>query len=73
MFEHLDRDNHENGSEERYHERLRKHQDSYGDRQRHLFWWLVHNCLAHPMIGVFPVGFAFRFHDWTSGKINKVE
>lgn len=42
----------------------------YRNRPRHVFWWLVHNCVAHPMIGVAPVKACFDFHDWTSRKIN---
>jgi hypothetical protein len=36
----------------------------------HTAWWLVHNCVAHPLIGVFPRRPAFRFHDWTSRKMH---
>lgn len=37
---------------------------------QHYFWWFVHNCIAHPMIGVIPIKTTFRFHDYTSDKIN---
>ena len=70
MFEFLDRDNHEDGSEERYHERLEKHDDTYGSRRRHHFWWILHNCLAHFLIGIFPIKIFFQFHDYTARKIN---
>ena len=70
MFEHLDRDDHEDGSAERYVERIAKHEDSYGNRRRHHVWWFVHNCVAHPLIGVLPIQATFRFHDWTARKIN---
>lgn len=70
MFEHLDREGHEDGSEERFRERLAKHDDAYGSRRRHHLWWLVHNCLAHPLIGVCPIRPFFRFHDWTARRIN---
>jgi hypothetical protein len=36
----------------------------------HTAWWLVHNCIAHPLIGVLPRRPAFRFHDWTSRKMH---
>lgn len=36
----------------------------------HHFWWFVHNCIAHPMIGVCPHEKTFAFHDYTSDKIN---
>lgn len=70
LFEHLDRDDHENGSAERYAERVKVHRDTYGNKRRHLFWWLVHNCVAHPLIGVLPIRATFDFHDWTSRRIN---
>jgi len=35
----------------------------------HDFWWIVHNCVAHPLIGVLPIKPTFDFHDWTSDKI----
>lgn len=73
MFEFLDRDNHEDGSESRFQERLAKHDDTYGSRRRHHFWWFVHNCVAHPLIGVCPIPFFFRFHDYTARRINVVD
>jgi hypothetical protein len=36
----------------------------------HRFWWLVHNCVAHPLIGVCPIKTFHDFHDWTSIKLN---
>lgn len=36
----------------------------------HGFWWFVHNCVAHPMIGLCPIKSFFEFHDYTSNKIN---
>lgn len=39
-------------------------------RVKHFVWWLIHNCVAHPIIGVAPVKVAFDFHDWTSRKLN---
>jgi len=37
---------------------------------KHYFWWLLHNLVAHPAIGIAPVRPAFEFHDWTSRKLN---
>ncbi len=37
---------------------------------RHHAWWLVHNLVSHPMIGILPVKATFRFHDWTSYRLN---
>ncbi len=34
------------------------------------FWWVVHNAIAHPMIGLLPVRLSFSFHDWTSRKMH---
>lgn len=39
-------------------------------RVKHYIWWLIHNCVAHPAIGLVPVKVAFDFHDWTSRKLN---
>jgi hypothetical protein len=37
---------------------------------QHYFWWMIHNLVAHPMIGLLPIKVSFRFHDWTSHKLN---
>ena len=55
----------EDGSEERYARRRRK-----VPWASHTLWWVVHNCVAHPLIGVAPVGPLFRFHDWTSRRMH---
>jgi hypothetical protein len=55
----------EDGSENRYDERRERVSPA-----RHAFWWWVHNCIAHPLIGVVPRRFAFEFHDWTSRKLH---
>lgn len=39
-------------------------------RVRHFGWWLLHNCVAHPILGVCPVRKTFELHDWTSKKLN---
>lgn len=44
--------------------------DLYWYRTIYLFWWFVHNCISHPIIGVCPMKWAFSFHDYTSDKIN---
>jgi hypothetical protein len=36
---------------------------------QHGFWWFVHNCITHPMIGICPIKPLFEFHDWTSVKL----
>lgn len=60
----------EDGSEERFHQRLDVFDQKKKPRLVHHFWWIVHNCLAHPMIGIIPIKSFFDFHDWTSRKIN---
>jgi len=37
---------------------------------QHYMWWLIHNWLAHFMIGLLPLKPFFQFHDWTSRKLN---
>ena len=36
---------------------------------QHGFWWFVHNCITHPLIGICPIKPLFDFHDWTSVKL----
>lgn len=36
----------------------------------HHLWWFVHNAIAHPLIAMAPFRPLFRFHDYTSAKIN---
>lgn len=53
------------GSEDRYAKRVRQ-----VPWLRHTFWWFVHNCVAHPIIGILPFTPFFKFHDWTSVKMH---
>jgi len=39
---------------------------------RHYVWWLVHNCIAHPLLGLIPIEPLHNFHDWTSKKLNRL-
>lgn len=57
----------EDGSQKRYADRVAKR-----PWLAHTFWWVVHNNIAHPLIGVLPVALAFRFHDWTSRKMHGI-
>jgi len=50
--------------------RIEKWKEKTGSAKEHHFWWFVHNCIAHPMIGVLPIKRTFDFHDYTSDKIN---
>lgn len=55
----------EDGAEDRYRERSARQSSA-----RHAFWWWLHNCVAHPLIGIVPRRAFFRFHDWTSRKLH---
>lgn len=57
-------------SEGRFHYRIEQWQEKKGSALGHHFWWFVHNCISHPLIGVLPRNETFRFHDFTSDKIN---
>lgn len=37
----------------------------------HHFWWLTHNCVVHPLIGLLPFEACFRLHDYTSDRLNE--
>lgn len=55
----------EPGSEERYGTRLKGR-----PWLSHTFWWVIHNCVAHFLIGIAPIKSLFKFHDWTSYKMH---
>lgn len=38
---------------------------------RHRFWWLLHNLVAHVLLGVLPCSATVWFHDWTSKELNR--
>lgn len=54
----------------RFHNRIKIWMKRKGSANEHHFWWFVHNCVAHPMIGLVPIKKFFQFHDFTSDKIN---
>ena len=60
------------GSEGRFARRIEKFRAAGKSfpRVQHYFWWLVHNVVAHGSIAVVPCRSTFRFHDWTSIKLN---
>lgn len=60
----------ETGAEDRFEKRKEVFKQQEEPLYKHHFWWLVHNCIAHPLIGFFPCKKTFDFHDWTSIKIN---
>lgn len=57
----------------RFHLRIRKWKRKRGSAAKHHLWWFVHNCVAHPLIGILPVRETFAFHDYTSDRINLKE
>lgn len=60
----------ETGSKERFHSRINVYKKEEKPVYKHHAWWLVHNCVAHPLIGFLPCKATFDFHDWTYKKIN---
>jgi hypothetical protein len=38
---------------------------------RHHAWWLLHNCISHPWLGIVPSPRAIWFHDFTSQHLNQ--
>lgn len=60
----------ETGSEERFEKRVEEFKKESKPVYKHHGWWFVHNCIAHPFIGILPCKASFDFHDWTSKKIN---
>lgn len=53
-------------------EKFRKAEKSFPILQ-HYFWWVMHNCVTHFLIGIVPIKPFFQFHDWTSVKLNAGE
>ncbi|MBI3632061.1 MAG: hypothetical protein HY225_01275 [Candidatus Vogelbacteria bacterium] len=66
----FDRD--EYGSQERFYDRIPLFKKAYSSFPvlRYYLWWLVHNCVSHPLIGIAPIKIFFVFHDWTSTKMH---
>lgn len=60
----------ETTSYQRFHNRIRLFRILKKSVVVHHFWWFVHNCVAHPLIGLVPIRVTFEFHDFTSRKIN---
>jgi len=65
---------HDNGAHQRYKYRTVLYQTDGRKRPRlrHHFYWLLHNCVAHPILGVFINRHAVEFHELTSKWLNKV-
>lgn len=60
----------EDGSEERYHDRWSLWTGAKLGGLQHYGWWLAHNLVAHPLIGLIPLKPLFAFHDWTSRRMH---
>jgi hypothetical protein len=60
----------EAGAEKRFKKRVNTFKKEDKPVYKHHFWWFVHNCVAHPLIGMLPNKTTFDFHDWSSKKIN---
>ena len=60
------------GSGFRYGRRLDawKQKGVLGPRTRHHSWWLLHNCVSHPLLGVRVSKGTLWLHDWTSMHLN---
>lgn len=60
------------GSAGRYEARIKKFEATGSRYPRivHYFWWVLHNVGAHGFLAVAPCKYAFRFHDWSSKKLN---
>jgi hypothetical protein len=72
MFGFLFREMEMTGSGDRFPKRIEKFRkaEKRFPILQHYFWWFVHNCVTHPLIGLIPVKPFFQFHDWTSVKLN---
>ena len=66
----FDFDKPEDGSQGRFDQDL-AHNPAPADKIKHRGWWLAHNCVAHPLIGLAPYKWTFDFHDWTSRKLHE--
>lgn len=54
-------------SSERYQHRIPKHDTPF----KHKLFWLLHNCVAHPLLGLLPNHKSVGFHDLTSEWLNR--
>jgi hypothetical protein len=61
------------GAEVRHRKRIAKWNRAtrVAPKLRHHAWWLLHNAVAHPVIGVWPTRASVWFHDWTSQQLNR--
>ncbi len=59
----------EDGSRVRFYDRRGQWSWEKLSVTKYYFWWVIHNCVAHPLIGIIPVKKMFKFHDWTSHRM----
>lgn len=76
----FDFDKPEYGSEERFEKRsdifdkkVSEDQFMHFPKIHHYGLWILHNCVAHPLIGLMPLKIFFDFHDYTSELLNNKE
>lgn len=75
MFGFLYREMEMTGSADRFPKRIEKFRKAEKRFPviQHYFWWVMHNCVTHFLIGLIPIKPFFQFHDWTSVKLNAGE
>lgn len=75
MFGFLHKEMETTGSADRFPVRIKKFRKAKKSfpMLQHYFWWLIHNCVTHFLIGIIPIKPFFQFHDWTSVKLNAGE
>lgn len=59
-----------NRSRERYFSRKKKFKGFKGKIEHHILW-MIHNCIAHPVLGIYVCNKTLKFHDNTSALLNE--
>ena len=39
--------------------------------KRNYGWWLFHNLISHPLVGLLPFGLFFRLHEYSSVRMRQ--
>lgn len=55
----------------RFRERIQSWMQQPNGYLEHHLWWVLHNCVAHPVLGLAPCKETIEFHDWASKKLNQ--
>lgn len=60
------------GSRKRYEQRIKYFEEdrSPAPKLRHWSFWMIHNCLSHPLLGFFPNEKTVELHQMTSAWLN---